>query len=58
MRCDAKTWRISTTEVYIEEWEPDEIIISVPENNLGVFHHAYQENFYNGEKMFENLLQR
>ena len=38
--------------------EPDEIIISVPENNLGVFHHAYQENFYNGEKMFENLLQR
>jgi hypothetical protein len=30
----------------------------VPENNLGVFRHVYQDNFYHGVKMLGHLLQQ
>jgi hypothetical protein len=57
MLCEATTGYISNTEIYTAQGKKlNDTVMSVLENNLGVHHHVYQENFYNSLNLVGNLL--
>jgi hypothetical protein len=51
MLCEARTGYVSNMEMCIAEGKKlNTMVMSVLENNLGVHHHVYQNNFYNNNK--------
>jgi hypothetical protein len=57
MLCEAKTGYISNMEIYTAQGKKlNDTVMSVLENNVGVHHHVYQDNFYNSVNLAENLL--
>jgi hypothetical protein len=59
MLCEAKTGYISSMEIYTAQGKKlNDTVMSVLENNVGVHHHVYQDNFYNSVDLTENLLKR
>jgi hypothetical protein len=56
MLCEAKTGYISNTEIYTAQGKKlNDTVMSVLENNVGIHHHVYQDNFCNSMNMVENL---
>jgi hypothetical protein len=50
MLCEIKTGYISNMEIYTAQSKKlNDTVMSVLENNVGVNHHVYQDNFYNCE---------
>jgi hypothetical protein len=57
MPCEAKTGYISNMEIYTAQGKKlNDTVMSVLENNLGVHHYVYQDNFYNSVNLVGNLL--
>jgi hypothetical protein len=57
MLCEAKTGYIPNTEIYTAQGKKlNDTVMSVLENNVGVRHHVYQDNFYNSVNLAENLV--
>jgi hypothetical protein len=56
MLCEAKTGYISNMEIYTAQGKKlNDTVMSMLENNVGVHHHVYQDNFYNSVNLAENL---
>jgi hypothetical protein len=57
MLCEAKAGYISNMEIYTAQGKKlNDTVMSVLENDVGVHHHVYQDNFYNSVNLGENLL--
>jgi hypothetical protein len=58
MLCEATTGYISNMEIYTTHGKKlnDTVMSVVLENNLGIHHHVYQDNFYNSVNLVGSLL--
>jgi hypothetical protein len=59
MLCESKTGYIFNMEIYTTQGKKlNDAVMSVLENNVGVRHRVYQNNFYNRVNLTENFLKR